>query len=580
MESKKVNIFAFVMIIFMCAFSIFIGVSNSGKDGTNGQNGMSAYELAIKNGVISSEMSEYEYLKSLQGKDGSSVTLEDVYKAYLKETGKTSEELTYTEFILTYYPDKIVSDTESVSRVENTTQNALRSTVDICYSFCMDSTIVYGYYSDNNFILDKSNTNKYVSIGVSAGSGVIYSYEDTDGDGTNDVAYIVTNYHVVYCSNYSNDDKYRVFYDSESETYFTGTYDESKVKTTRQSSFFGTQTYYYLSSSDIETAPIYTHFLDTYGVYLYGYQTGAYEISAKFVGGSAENDIAVLKIERNDINSSNELIFSENYKAVDLGDSSSLSEGKAIVAVGNPLLADTSKVNSSASASEYVASAKKAYVDALCLTSTSGEISNLSEECVFSSLIGTGTTTMRLIRVSSAINAGNSGGGLYSTDGRLVGIVNGKVESESYDNIGYAIPINVASRIADQIISQCGGGTNTRIKVVSSSSLGLDTSNKDSSSHYDSDSLKWVIDNNVTVDGISANLETAGLKINDCIESITINGVTYKVSNNYDINDILLLVKQSDSSVTLNVSRLDESNNKVFEDVVISLQSANFAELV
>lgn len=580
MESKKVNIFAFVMIIFMCAFSIFIGVSNSGKDGTNGQNGMSAYELAIKNGVISSDMSEYEYLKSLQGKDGSSVTLEDVYKAYLKETGKTSEELTYTEFILTYYPDKIVSDTESVSRVENTTQNALRSTVDICYSFCMDSTIVYGYYSDNNFILDKSNTNKYVSIGVSAGSGVIYSYEDTDGDGTNDVAYIVTNYHVVYCSNYSNDDKYRVFYDSSSETYFTGTYDESKVKTTRQSSFFGTQTYYYLPSSDIETAPIYTHFLDTYGVYLYGYQTGAYEISAKFVGGSAENDIAVLKIERNDINSNNELIFSENYKAVDLGDSSSLSEGKAIVAVGNPLLADTSKVNSSASASEYVASAKKAYVDALCLTSTSGEISNLSEDCVFSSLIGTGTTTMRLIRVSSAINAGNSGGGLYSTDGRLVGIVNGKVESESYDNIGYAIPINVASRIADQIISQCGGGTNTRIKVVSSSSLGLDTSNKDSSSHYDPDSLKWVIDNNVTVDGISANLETAGLKINDCIESITINGVTYKVSNNYDINDILLLVKQSDSSVTLNVSRLNESNNKVFEDVVISLQSANFAELV
>lgn len=580
MESKKVNIFAFVMIIFMCAFSIFIGVSNSGKDGTNGQNGMSAYELAIKNGVISSDMSEYEYLKSLQGKDGSSVTLEDVYKAYLKETGKTSEELTYTEFILTYYPDKIVSDTESVSRVENTTQNALRSTVDICYSFCMDSTIVYGYYSDNNFILDKSNTNKYVSIGVSAGSGVIYSYEDTDGDGTNDVAYIVTNYHVVYCSNYSNDDKYRVFYDSSSETYFTGTYDESKVKTTRQSSFFGTQTYYYLPSSDIETAPIYTHFLDTYGVYLYGYQTGAYEISAKFVGGSAENDIAVLKIERNDINSNNELVFSENYKAVDLGDSSSLSEGKAIVAVGNPLLADTSKVNSSASASEYVASAKKAYVDALCLTSTSGEISNLSEECVFSSLIGTGTTTMQLIRVSSAINAGNSGGGLYSTDGRLVGIVNGKVESESYDNIGYAIPINVASRIADQIISQCGGGTNTRIKVVSSSSLGLDTSNKDSSSHYDSDSLKWVIDNNVTVDGISANLETAGLKVNDCIESITINSVTYKVSNNYDINDILLLVKQSDSSVTLNVSRLNESNNKVFEDVVISLQSANFAELV
>lgn len=582
MESKKVNIFAFIMIIVMCAFSIFIGVSNGGKDGNNGQNGKSAYELAIEKGVISSDMSEYEYLKSLQGKDGSSVTLEDVYKAYLKESGKTSEELSYTEFILTYYPDKIVSETEAVSKVESTTQNALRSTVDICYSFCMDSSIIYGGYTTdgNNFVIDNSKSNSYVSIGVSAGSGVIYSYEDTNGDGANDVAYIVTNYHVVYCSNYSNDSNYYVYYDSSSESYFTGTYDSSKVKTQKQSSFFGTSTYYYLNKADIEEAPIYTHFLDSYGVYVYGYQNSAYEISAKFVGGSAENDIAVLKIERDDTNSNNEIIFGENYKAVDLGNSSDLTEGKTIVAVGNPLLADTSKVNSSASASEYVASAKKAYVDALCLTSTSGEISNLSEECVFSSLISSGTTTMRLIRVSSAINAGNSGGGLYSTDGRLVGIVNGKIESESYDNIGYAIPINVASRIADQIISQCDGEKNTRVKIVSSSSLGLETSNKDSNSHYDSNSLKWVIDNNVTIDELSASLDTAGLKVNDVIDSITIGEKTYDICNNYDVDDVLLAVTTNMSSVTFNISRIDNSNNTTTLSVTINLQNANFAEIV
>lgn len=566
------------MTIIMCVFSIFIGISNGGQDGYDGQNGMSAYELAIKNGIISSSMTEYEYLKSLQGKDGSSVTLEDVYKAYLKETNQTSEDLSYTEFILTYYPDKIVSDSESVSQVENTTQNALRSTVDICYSFCMDSAIVYGYYTSdgNNFIIDSSNTNKYVSIGVSAGSGVIYSYEDTNNDGINDVAYIVTNYHVVYCSNYSNSEEYRVFYDSNSDSYFTGTYDQSKLKTGTQSSYWFSSTYSYLSASDIETAPIYTHFLDNYGIYLYGYQNSQYEISASFVGGSAENDIAVLKIERNGSNSNNALIFSDNYKAVDVGDSSNLNEGQTIVAVGNPLLADTSKVNSSASASEYVASAKEAYVDALCLTSTSGEVSNLSEECVFSSLLGNGTTTMRLIRVSSAINAGNSGGGLYSTDGKLVGIVNGKIESESYDNIGYAIPINVASRIANQIISQCDGITKTRINAVSSASLGIKTSEKNSNTYYDSNALKWVIDNNVTFDVVSSSLENAGLEINDVLDSITIDEKTYEVKNDYDVDDILLLVKTNASSIVFNVTKSD----KTTKSITVNIQTSNFVEVI
>ena len=196
MDSKKVNIFAFVMVIVMCAFSIFIGLSNQGSDGLNGKNGMSAYELAIKNKIISSDMSEVEYLNSLYGKDGSSVTLEDVYKAYLKEKKLTSEDLSYTDFILSYYPDKIQSESETLSLVHNTTQNALRSTVDICYSFYMETPIIFGYYNDadkNEFRLTESSTS-YVSIGVSAGSGVIYSYDDTDGDGEDDTAYIVTNY--------------------------------------------------------------------------------------------------------------------------------------------------------------------------------------------------------------------------------------------------------------------------------------------------------------------------------------------------------------------------------------------------
>ena len=246
MESKKVNIFIVVLSVIMFAFSIFIGISNRGDDGLDGKNGMSNYELAIKNGVIPSTMSEVDYLKSLYGKDGNSVTLEDIYEAYKEES---KEEITYTEFILKYYPDKIIPESESVSLIENTTQNALRSTVDICYSYYMNTPMIQGSFNGNNFYISSTTSN--VSIGVSAGSGVIYKYEDSDGDGEDDTAYLITNYHVVYCANYSNDEKYYVYYDESTDSYFTATYDESKVKKQVQGSFFGTQTYYYLPKSDL-----------------------------------------------------------------------------------------------------------------------------------------------------------------------------------------------------------------------------------------------------------------------------------------------------------------------------------------
>ena len=579
MDSKKFNIFAFVMVIVMCAFSIFIGVANKPNDGEDGNDGYSAYELAIKNGLISSEMSETQYLQSLYGKDGTSVTLEDIYNAYLKETGKTKDELTYTEFILSYYPDKIVGDNESVSLVENTTQQALRSTVDICYSFDMDTPIIYGSFSDSKFVIDSNYENTYVSVGVSAGSGVIYDYEDTDDDGISDVAYIVTNYHVVYCSNYSSDSNYYVYYDENTENYFTATYDESQIKTQQVSNGWWYQTIKYLPQSSLEYAPLHTHFLDDYGIYLYGHQSKEYRISASFVGGSAENDIAVLKVER-DKNLNNELLFGNDYKAVELGNSSELNEGETIVAVGNPLLADTSNVDSS-SVGAYVESAENAYIDALCLTSTSGEISNLSEYCVFQSLLDSSkTNSMRLIRVSSAINAGNSGGGLYSSDGRLVGIVNGKIASSNYDNVGYAIPIDIVKNLVSQIISQCDNKeTETRIKTLTEKSLGLTVKNGKSNSYYDSTDLCWRLAYNVEVSEVSGLSLDAGIQVGDILKSFEVNGNTYDLNFEYDLNDKLLNISSPESSICFNVIRL-VSGVETTKKITINLTDSSFVEII
>ena len=120
MENKKFNIFALVMIIVMAIFTIFNGI-NSG-DSKDGRDGMSAYELAVSSGVFSG--TEFEYLQSLHGKDGSNITLEDIYNAYLKEKNLTKDEYTFSQFILNFYPDELLDADETATAVQSATQSA------------------------------------------------------------------------------------------------------------------------------------------------------------------------------------------------------------------------------------------------------------------------------------------------------------------------------------------------------------------------------------------------------------------------------------------------------------------------
>ncbi len=553
---KKINffnIFAFVMVAVMCVVSVVFSYMAASKN----KDGMSSYELAIKNGVISEDMTELEYLQSLYGEDGKDVTLEDIYYAYLDETNKTEAELTYQEFILTYYPDKILDEEETLSLIEATTTSALRSTVDICYSYYMNSSIIYVSESNGYYYLDSSYSDRYCAIGVSAGSGVIYYMDD-------ETAYIITNYHVVYCSNYSNSEDYYVYYNETTDEYFTAEYNANEwtTKTTTSMPWGQMTTSKVIAVQDLEEAPLNTHFLTSYGVYLYGYQYSKYEISATFVGGSSDNDIAVLKVSKSD-SKNNELLFNGSYKAAALGDSSNLNEGKTIVAVGNPLLVSSSSTDDSETVSEYVGNIKQSYIDALCLTSTSGEVSLVSENCDFTSIVDSSVTiSMRLIRVSAAINAGNSGGGLYDASGRLVGIVNGKIADEDYDNVGYAIPVNVAVSVANQIIYQCDG-TNIAIKALTASSLGITLAdNEIAGSYYDPNSLLWVTDNQVVISEVSG-FASNNFATNDVINQITINAtdgtsVTYNLNFNYDLDDILLnVLSGKTTSITFNVTRAE-----------------------
>ena len=133
-------------------------------------------------------------------------------------------------------------------------------------------------------------------------------------------------------------------------------------------------------------------------------------LEASRVGSDFTTDLAVLKVEN-----ANALTPAEVSE-------SSVKLGQRIIAIGNSL----------------------------------GSYSNTVTDGVISA--GTRRITvegrdMELIQMSAAVNPGNSGGGLFDGEGRLLGIVNAKASSENMEGIGFAIPMSIAGPVIDELIS-------------------------------------------------------------------------------------------------------------------------------
>lgn len=137
------------------------------------------------------------------------------------------------------------------------------------------------------------------------------------------------------------------------------------------------------------------------------------KVDVKIIGSDAQTDIAVLKIEE------------ENLSPIELGDSDHLHIGEWVLAIGSPL-------------SEYLAH-----------TVTAGIISAKGRSNV-------GLAEYEdFIQTDAAINPGNSGGALINLDGKLVGI-NTAIASQSggFQGIGFAVPINMARRVMESLIKE------------------------------------------------------------------------------------------------------------------------------
>lgn len=222
---------------------------------------------------------------------------------------------------------------------------------------------------------------------------------------------------------------------------------------------------------------------------------------AKLIGTDAQTDVALLKIE------------ASGLTAASFGDSGSLRVGETAIAIGNPL-------------------------GQLGGTVTAGIISALDRA------IKIDGRTMNLLQTDAAINPGNSGGGLFNDRAELIGIVAAKSSGVEIEGLGFAIPINDAKTVIEQLISY--GYVKGRVD------LGMTFMD----ANYISGNSSYVMFGNwnagayVEKVAVGSNAEKAGFRAGDRIVAI---GDT-KVSSSAQITQLLEQYKVGDT-VTFTVAR-------------------------
>ncbi len=134
----------------------------------------------------------------------------------------------------------------------------------------------------------------------------------------------------------------------------------------------------------------------------------------KIVGTEEDEDLAVIKIEQDGI------------EPVVFGDSDSMNVGDSVYAVGNPY-------------------------GMLEFTMTTGHISALNRQIAAEET----ETALRMFQIDAAVYSGNSGGPVYDTRGRVVGVVTAKyASSSSMEGIGFALPINDVVPVVSELVDK------------------------------------------------------------------------------------------------------------------------------
>ncbi len=217
------------------------------------------------------------------------------------------------------------------------------------------------------------------------------------------------------------------------------------------------------------------------------------DVKGTVVGTDSETDLAVVKVDRNSL------------PVADLGSVKDLQVGQLAIAIGSPFGFER--------------------------TVTAGIVSALNRTVSFSPSTDSGTKTYtNLVQTDAAINPGNSGGALCDADGRVIGI-NTLIYSQtgSYEGIGFAIPIDTARKVANQLI-ETGKASHAYIGI-----LGTTVDKEYADQH------KLNIDNGAVIAEISKGspADKAGMKKGDVI-------VEFDKEQIKDMESLIVAVRSKD----------------------------------
>ena len=238
---------------------------------------------------------------------------------------------------------------------------------------------------------------------------------------------------------------------------------------------------------------------------------------AVLVGTDSKTDVAVLKIN------------ASGLRPVTFGDSDNLNVGETAVAIGNPL-------------------------GELGGTVTNGIISAKDRSITLDN------QQMTLLQTNAAINPGNSGGGLFNSRGELIGMVVAKSSGSDVEGLGFAIPSNLVSKIAQELIAN---GYVTGRPALGVTVLSIE--NAQTAMQYGVSSLGVYI---TDVESGSA-ADKAGLQAGDRI--ISINNLVVEsfadlsaALDNYAVGDTVeIMVSRGGSTVTVSLTLQEKKNTTV-----------------
>jgi S1-C subfamily serine protease len=207
--------------------------------------------------------------------------------------------------------------------------------------------------------------------------------------------------------------------------------------------------------------------------------SGNDEMPATVVGSDPSTDLAVLRIKGAE---------SRSLTPLDLGNSTDVKVGDAVVAIGNPF--------------------------GLERTVTAGIVSALQRQITAPN----GFAIDEVIQTDAAINHGNSGGPLLNADGKVIG-VNAQIESESGGNvgIGFAIPINTVKDVFSQLLES---------GKVEHAYLGIEmtTITEDLAAN-----VRLPVDHGVLIENVRTGSPAAAAGLRGGTTQVVVDGVSYLV---------------------------------------------------